>query len=64
MRANAMRNALRLAAENSVTSVAFPAFSIGAFGYPFELATDVTLAAVRDALPGLAAVRHISVGEK
>jgi len=59
-----MRNALRLVAENSVTSVAFPAISTGAFGYPFEPATDVTLSAVRDALPGLEAVRHISVGRE
>lgn len=35
------------------------AISTGAFGYPFEPATDVAISAVRDALPGLEAVRHI-----
>jgi O-acetyl-ADP-ribose deacetylase (regulator of RNase III) len=40
------RNALRLAAQDGVGSVAFPAISTGAFGYPLEPAAQVTMRAV------------------
>jgi O-acetyl-ADP-ribose deacetylase len=53
------RNALRLADEKNIASVAFPAISTGAFGFPFEAATDITLQTVLDIIPGLANVRHI-----
>jgi O-acetyl-ADP-ribose deacetylase len=52
------RNALRLAEEAELRSVAFPAISTGAFGYPFELAMRVALATVLDAVPTL---RHVSL---
>lgn len=51
--------ALRRAEEHEVASVAFPALSTGAFGYPMEEATRVALGAVREALPGLEHVRTI-----
>jgi O-acetyl-ADP-ribose deacetylase (regulator of RNase III) len=44
--ADCYRNALRLAQENSIDSLAFPALSTGAFGYPMEEAADVALATV------------------
>src|SRR5918911_1021110 len=40
------RNALGIAEENGVESVAFPAISTGAFGYPVEEATEVALRTV------------------
>lgn len=40
------RNALRLAEEHAVDSVAFPAISTGAFAYPFELAMRTAIDAV------------------
>ncbi len=40
--ANCYKNALRLAEENEISSIAFPAISTGAFGYPLEKATDVS----------------------
>jgi len=53
------RNALRAAEENSVGSVAFPAISTGAFGYPLEAATKIALRTVFDMLPSLSSVDRI-----
>lgn len=44
--ASCYRNALRLAKEHSLKSIAFPAISTGAYGYPLE---DATRIAVREA---------------
>ncbi len=52
-------HALRLAEENDIESVAFPAISTGAFGYPMEEAAAVALSTVLDAMPKLDAVEHI-----
>lgn len=40
------RNALRLATQDNVSSIAFPAISAGAFGYPIEAAAEVAVSAV------------------
>jgi O-acetyl-ADP-ribose deacetylase len=53
------RNALGLAEEHGTESIAFPALSTGAFGYPFDAATDVALKTIADALPALARVHRI-----
>jgi O-acetyl-ADP-ribose deacetylase (regulator of RNase III) len=45
--ASCYRNALQLAAEHAVRSIAFPAISTGVYGYPIEQATRI---AVREAL--------------
>jgi O-acetyl-ADP-ribose deacetylase (regulator of RNase III) len=41
MLANCYRNSLALAADNGLLSIAFPAISTGAFGYPAEQAAPV-----------------------
>ena len=46
------QNSLRLAANNQLRSVAFPAISTGAYAYPLELATEVAVASVRGFLAG------------
>lgn len=46
--ASCYRNALNLAEANNLQSIAFPALSTGAFGYPLEPAAHVTLGAIRD----------------
>lgn len=55
------QNALALAEEHGIASIAFPAISTGAFGYPMEDAAPVALAAVLDALPleAVALVRFV-----
>lgn len=52
-------NALRLADENGLASVAFPAVSTGVFGYPVGEAARVALGVVRDAVDGLENVRLV-----
>lgn len=51
--------ALALAEQAGVTSLAFPALSTGAFGYPLEAATQVALTAVWRCLPELEKLRQI-----
>lgn len=46
--ADCYRNALRLAEEHEIDSVAFPAISTGAFGYPTREAAVVSLRAVEE----------------
>ncbi|MFO7951026.1 MAG: macro domain-containing protein [Candidatus Fermentibacteraceae bacterium] len=57
--ASCYRNALRLAERNKIASIAFPAISTGAFGYPMEPAARVAFKTVIDALPRLSSVKHI-----
>jgi O-acetyl-ADP-ribose deacetylase (regulator of RNase III) len=48
--ASAYRRCLALAVEHACTSVAFPAISTGVYGYPKDLAAEVSLATVREHL--------------
>ena len=57
--ANCYRNALDLAEENGVESIAFPAISTGIFGYPVEEAAEVALRTVRGEAKRLERVRLI-----
>ncbi|MDP8947564.1 MAG: macro domain-containing protein [Actinomycetota bacterium] len=57
--ADCYRNSLALAEERGVDSVAFPALSTGAFGYPFEEATEVALRTVVEEAEKLQNVRLI-----
>ncbi len=41
--ASCYRNSLRLATENGVRSIAFPAISCGAYGYPVEAAAKIAV---------------------
>ena len=57
--ASCYRRALELAEEHALESVAFPALSTGAFGYPLEEASEVALRAVAEAAPGLKRVKRV-----
>ncbi|MBK6266043.1 macro domain-containing protein [Marivirga sp. S37H4] len=53
------RNALELAEEREIESIAFPAISTGAFGYPFGDATDVALGTIKAVAPTLNHIKLI-----
>jgi O-acetyl-ADP-ribose deacetylase (regulator of RNase III) len=57
--ASCYREALRLAQENGIRSVVFPAISTGAFGYPLEAAARVAIGTVLEQAPGLSSVETI-----
>ena len=60
--ASCHRRAIELADELGCRSVAFPAISTGAYGYPVELAAPVAIAATTEALaahPGVEVVRFV-----
>jgi O-acetyl-ADP-ribose deacetylase len=48
--ASCHRRAIELADDLGCTSIAFPAISTGAYGYPVELAAPVAIGATQDAL--------------
>lgn len=50
---NAILNGLKVADENSLKSIAFPAISTGIFGFPLERAADIMVSAV---------IEHIEAG--
>ncbi len=52
--ANCYRNSIRLARERDLASIAFPAISTGAFGYPADAATRIAVDTVRKETRGSA----------
>ena len=48
--ANCYRHSLQLAVENGIKTIAFPAVSCGAYGYPISEAAQIALKTVRDFL--------------
>src|SRR5215471_21068371 len=48
--ANCYHNSLQLALENEIKTIAFPAISCGAYGYPIEEAAQIAFKTTRDFL--------------
>jgi O-acetyl-ADP-ribose deacetylase (regulator of RNase III) len=57
--AKCYRNALLLAEKHKIESIAFPAISTGAFGYPVEKATEVAFRTINEMIPDLKTVKNI-----
>lgn len=57
--ADCYRNALRLADESKLNSVAFPSISTGAFGYPMEDAAEVAFKMLKEVAPILKNVKLV-----
>ncbi len=53
------RNSLRLAAENDIQTIAFPALSTGIFGYPIEAAAKVAVATTREELARFSSIERV-----
>lgn len=49
---NCYVNSLNLAAKNACRTIAFPNISTGVYGYPKDLAADISMRAVREYLKG------------
>jgi O-acetyl-ADP-ribose deacetylase len=58
--AGCYRNSLALAARHGIETIAFPAISTGAYGYPMEEACRVALAEVGSSLGELPSIREVS----
>ena len=52
-------NALRIAEQHEIDSIAFPAISTGAFGYPLEDAAEIAFGTIVEMIPGLKSVKRI-----
>lgn len=57
--ASCYRNALQLSDQNGLKSIAFPAISTGAFGYPLEAAARIALKTTLEEFAGLSSLGHI-----
>ena len=65
--ANCYRNSLQLALENGIRTLAFPAISTGAYGYPLQEATRIAVSEVSkflDAHPELESVVFVCFDEE
>ena len=57
--ASCYTNSLRLADDNCLSSIAFPAISSGAFGYPLQAAARIALRTTQDTISDLASVKRV-----
>ena len=57
--ASCYRESIRLADDHAIASLAFPAISTGAFGYPLQEAAEVSVRATVSALHSASHVRHV-----
>lgn len=57
--ADCYANALKLATENGVKSIAFPAISTGIYGFPPDRAALIAVRTVRETLPNVPAVARV-----
>lgn len=56
---NCYRNVLQLAEEHEIDSLAFPAISTGAFGYPMKEAAEIAFTIIEKSIPDLDSVKEI-----
>lgn len=57
--ASCYRRCLELAVEYEIRSLAFPAISTGAYGYPLEQATEIAVTQVKNFLDKTTPIEHI-----
>ena len=57
--ASCHRSVLELAASHGLGSLAFPAISCGAYGFPAEQAADIALRTIRAELPAHTVIRRV-----
>ncbi len=53
------RNALKLADQHKIPSIAFPAISAGAFGYPVNEAAAIAMKTIQNTIPELKHLKRI-----
>ena len=56
---NCYRNSLQLAVENAIKTVAFPAISCGAYGYPIQAAAQIALKTAREFLAATGKIDNV-----
>lgn len=57
--ASCYRNALRLAADNGLSSLAFPSISAGIYGYPLAQAAQIAVATVQAEIASLPGITEV-----
>ena len=57
--ASCYRQCIKLAEQQNISSIAFPAISTGAYGYPLDLATKIAIETVSQAVQGTAVIGEV-----
>jgi O-acetyl-ADP-ribose deacetylase (regulator of RNase III) len=57
--ASCYRNSLQLAVENEIKTIAFPAISCGAYGYPIEEAAHIAFKTTHEFLSASGAIQKV-----
>jgi O-acetyl-ADP-ribose deacetylase len=57
--ASCYRRSIEIASQEELATIAFPSISTGIFGYPFELAAEVAVVAVRAAVEEFPGIREV-----
>jgi O-acetyl-ADP-ribose deacetylase len=57
--AKCYRNSLQFAEQHKIESIAFPAISTGAFGYPIEEAAEIAFRTIMEMIPKLKFIKRI-----
>ncbi len=59
--AKSYKNSLRIGEEHKLESIAFPAISTGAFGYPMQEAAEITLKTIKNQTKNLKNIKKIGI---
>ncbi len=57
--ASAYKNSFELAEKNNLTSIAFPAISCGAYGFPVEEASKIAIRTIKDKLKESSQIKEV-----
>lgn len=57
--ASCYRNSMAIAAKHKLKSIAFPSISTGVYGYPMELAAQIAVKTVRDAIAQPSSIQEV-----
>ena len=59
--ASCYQNSIQLAAENGISTLAFPSISTGVYGYPIELAAQIAIATIANSIQQHPSIEMVTI---